>query len=904
MSQKELPAPGAEDVFYIVDVSSFIFRAYYAIGHLSNSKGTPTGAVLGVTKMLQKLWRECQPTYLAVAGDSKTPTWRKETYDEYKANRPAPPPDLLEQFPLVNQMVEAYGIPVLQLDGFEADDIIATAARFAVKAGLKMIVVSADKDLMQLVSENVLMYDTMKDKVFGAVEVEAKFGVPPERLGDLLALMGDSSDNIPGVPSVGPKTAAKLLAKHGTLDGVLAAAPGIKGKLGEKLVAHADLARLSRELVALREDVDVELDLEKLRFTEPDKERLAELFEELEFRQLLDEVSGGAEKQPEVERTFRAISTRVELEKAVRQIREVGEVSVDLETTSLDPVSAEIVGIALSWKPLEGWYVPVGHFYLGAPEQLTIDEAIEILKPVLEDPSIKVYGQNFKYDDVIFQRAGVTVANVAFDTMMASYLLDPGKRSHGLDQLALDVLGHQTIKYSDVTKKKRGSQLSFDEVEVENATEYAAEDAEIVLSLVQELRPRVLEAGFESLLEDLELPLGRVLADMELQGVLVDVELLRKLSRTTGEQLVGLEERAHKAAGRRFNVNSPKQLAQILFDEIGLEPVKKTKGKTARSTDVEVLNELAQEHELPAIVLEYRQLAKLKGTYLDGLPKLVNARTKRIHTSYNQAVAATGRLSSSDPNLQNIPVRTELGREIRRAFIAPPGWKLLAADYSQVELRVLAHLSKDPLLIDSFSNDQDVHARTAREIFGMAADEEVTSDHRRRAKAINFGVVYGKTPYGLAKELGISRAEADDFIDGYFARYAGVKIFMDAVIEDAKKGQGVKTLMGRRRYLPDINSRNYTARSAAERMARNTPIQGTAADIIKKAMISVHRRLRTEGLKSRMVMTVHDELVFEVPEGEEAAMTALVEEEMMAAAKLDVPLKVDQGWGLNWADAH
>lgn len=915
MGQTQLPKAGADDVFYIIDISSYVFRAYFAVGHLSTSSGEPTGAVIGVTRMLQKLWTDRRPAYLAVAMDSKTPTWRKEVYPEYKANRPPPPPDLVEQFPTVAELVEAYRIPVMQRDGFEADDIIATATSKAREAGFHVVIVTGDKDLMQLIDDGVVVYDTMKEKVWGAPEVEEKFGVPPTALGDLLALMGDSSDNVPGVPSVGPKTAAKLLNAHGNLDAVLAAGPSTKGKLGQTLVDHEESARLSRQLVALDGAVEIDFQPATLEFGAPDLPKLRALLQRLEFNQILseldpeveDEVGTAAATKP---RAFRTISTISELKEAVATIREGGEVSFDLETTSLDPVRAAIVGIALSWKELEGWYVPVSHMYLGAPAQVSLDDALAVLKPLLEDPAIRVYGQNFKYDDIILRRHGVVTADVAFDTMMASYLLDASKRSHGLDQLAKDELNYTMTSYKDVTQKKRGSQLSFDEVEIDAATEYAAEDAEVVYTLVSRLRPKVEKAGFSRLLDDIELPLGRVLAEMEIAGVLVDTKLLKDLNRGVGEQLGQLEKKAETAAGHTFNLASPKQLATILFDELGLTPVKKTKGRTARSTDMEVLSELANDHELPGIVLEHRQLAKLKGTYLDGLPKLVNPHTKRIHTSYNQAVAATGRLSSSDPNLQNIPIRTDLGREIRKAFIAPPGTTLLAADYSQVELRVLAHLADDPILIDAFKSGEDIHARTAREMFGLDKGTPVPSELRRRAKAINFGVVYGQTDYGLAKELGIAKSEAKEFITNYFERYAGVKAFMDDIIQEAKKGHGVYTLLGRRRFLPDINSKNFSARAGAERMARNTPIQGTAADIMKLAMIRLSRRLLKEALSSRMVLTVHDELVLEVPSGEEELTERVVVEEMMGAAdllgttELKVPLAVDTGWGPNWAEAH
>jgi len=906
MTDTALPEPGSKSAFYIVDISSYIFRAYYAIGPLTTSSGTATNAVFGVTRMLQALWKEHKPEYLAVAMDSRTPTWRKLEYAEYKANRPPPPPDLKEQFPLVREVVEGFAIPVLQRDGFEADDIIATAAKRAKAAGLTTIIVTGDKDLMQLVDDEVLVYDTMKNKVFGAKEVEKKHGVRPDQLGDYLALVGDSSDNVPGVPKVGPKTACKVLAEHDTLEAVLAAAPNIKGKLGENLVNHVEDARLSRHLVSLREDVEIDFQLEELRFGDPDVPKLRELFTRLEFWRLVaelgdDETEEGDDSAPE--RRYETIASRRQLDEALEAIEKVGAVSLDLETTSLDPVRAEIVGIALSWEPHVGYYVPVAHRD-EASTQLPLEDVLDALRPLLEDGKVKVYGQNFKYDDIILRRNGLHVAHVAFDTMMASYLIDADKREHNLDRLAGDLLGYKAMSYNEVTDKKRGSQLSFDEVSVDKATRYAAEDAEVVFTLVQKMEPIVDDSGFGPLLRDIELPLGRVLATMELRGVLVDTELLETQSRQVGTTLAVLEAKAHEAAGRSFNVNSPLQLAVILFDEIGLEPVKKTKGRTGRSTDVEVLTELSDAHPLPAIILEHRGLAKLKGTYLDGLPKLVNPQTGRIHTSYNQAVAATGRLSSSNPNLQNIPVRTELGREIRRAFTAPEGSRLLSADYSQIELRVLAHLSGDPLLTESFNAGEDVHERTAREVLGLGADEPVDRELRRRAKAINFGVIYGKTDYGLAKELGISHHEAVAFKKDYFDRYAGVASFMDDVIEQAKGVDGVRTLAGRRRRLPEINARNPARRAAAERMARNTPIQGTAADIMKIAMIRIAERLEREKLDASMVLTVHDEVVLEVARDCEESVEAVVREEMERAAELDVPLVVDAGWGDCWADAH
>jgi DNA polymerase-1 len=897
-----LPPPGAEDVLYLIDVSSFIFRAYYSVGHLSTVDGTPTGAVFGVANMLVALFTEYQPSHVAVAMDSKTPTFRKEIYPDYKANRPPPPEDLLVQFPLVQELVEAFDLSVLQKDGYEADDLIATAVKSAREAGLKVVVVTGDKDLMQLVDDDVVLLDTMKSKVWDAAAVEAKFGVPPALLGDLLAIAGDSSDNIPGIPRVGPKTAVPLLVEHGGLEQLLDAADGLKSKaLRQRLADHAEDARTSKRLVELCDAVPVPIDVAAMRHGPPVADRLAPVLDKLEFGRLKERLLGDQLAVDVPEPSYRTVARLKQLKQAAAAIRKTGRFAVDLETTSLDAVVARIVGVALSWQPLEAVYVPVAHAGEGQPT-LDLEAVLEVVGPLLEDDGIEVVAQNAKYEDTIFRRHGIHIQNLAFDPMLASYLLRADVRSHNLDVLAREILGRRTTSYDEVTEKSRGHQLMFAEVPVDRATAYAGEDAEIALALADAMAPRIERADLASLLHDVEIPLCRVLTGLELTGVAVDTDLLAEMSAEFGSRIDGLEQQAFSAAGREFNLASPKQLQEILFDELGLPKQKKT--KTGFSTDQEVLEILAPMHELPALLLEHRLYSKLRSTYLDALPRLVNAQTGRIHTSFNQAVTATGRLSSSNPNLQNIPVRSEQGREIRRAFVAEPGHVLLSADYSQIELRVLAHLSGDPELVEAFRAGRDVHARTARAVFGIGPGEEVPRLERAQAKTVNFGVIYGKTDFSLAKELQIPRAEARRFIESYFELYQGVAEFMERTIDEAREARAVKTLLGRRRELRDIGSRNHNARQQAERMARNTPIQGTAADLLKLAMIRVDQRLGASDLGARMILTVHDELVFEVPEGQVDETGALVREAMEGALELSVPLVVDIGVGSCWADAH
>ncbi|MFO0556461.1 MAG: DNA polymerase I [Polyangiales bacterium] len=934
-----LPPIGDPKVLYLLDLSGYVYRAYHGLRPLSNSKGEVTHAVMGVANMLMRLVREQRPKYLAVAMDSaRDVSFRNEMYKDYKANRPEPPADLLPQVHRCRELVEAWAIPVLQREGFEADDMIAAAVREAKKHGLVTVICSADKDLMQLVDDDVLQWDAMRNVVYGRAEVKEKWGVAPEKVADLLALMGDTSDNVPGVSGVGEKTAAKLITEHETLEGVLAAAGSMKGKLKENLQKEADLARLSYKLVQLRGEIAVELDLDKLVYGGWDADHIRKLYTDLEFGRLLEQFESAereariargesvtigpassekdpkktADKAPEAgpskspprdasSKRYRAILTVAELEEAIAKCREVGFVGLDTETTSIEPARAELVGVSLAWTDDEAVYIPVGHRVIGDPPQIPRDVVVRKLGAMLADAAIKKCGHHIKYDDIVLRRAEMPVAGYSFDSMIASYLIDPERHSHKLDEVALGELGYKMISYDTVTKKTRGHQLSFEQVDIASATQYAAEDADIARILANKLGPRLDENELRALMDDVEIPLSLVLSRMEERGVLVDVELLARLRAEVLSQMSALEKELITLAGKEFNVNSPRQLETILFDELKLRVIKRT--KTSRSTDAEVLEELADEHPLPKKIIEHRQLAKLEGTYLAALPALVNPATGRIHTSYNQAVAATGRLSSNNPNLQNIPIRTELGRRIREAFIAPPGWKLFAADYSQIELRVLAHLSKDPILVDAFSKGEDVHTRTAVEIFKVPASE-ITREQRTRAKTVNFAVIYGQGDSALARQLGITRDEASRFIDAYFRTFKGLTQYLDRIVEQARAGEGVRTVLGRRRFLPTISSENKGLRAQAERMAKNTPIQGTSADIMKVAMIRIQRELDAKKLATRMILTVHDELVFESPESELAEVEPLVKGIMESAVKLDVPLVVECGRGRTWGEAH
>ena len=883
---------------YLIDGSSYIYRAYYAIRQLSNSKGFATNAVMGFTNMLLKVVRDEKPDGVVVVFDAKGPTFRKDMYSEYKANREAMPEDLVPQVPIIKDVVRGFRIPALELAGFEADDIIATLADQCVAAGAEVVVVTGDKDLMQIVGPRVRLLDTMKDKVTGPEQVVERFGVEPARVLEVLGLAGDTSDNVPGVPGIGEKTASALIQEFGSIENLLANVDRVKGvKRQENLRTYTEQARLSRSLVGLGHDGPVAFDLAGAALSEPDNAALTAIFTELEFGRLLQEFSVQERSTGE---GYRGVLTPADLYELVQRLEATEGFAFDTETTGLDATRVDLVGLSFAVQPGEAWYVPVAHHYLGAPAQLPRQLILDALGPLLEDPARPKTGQNVKYDALVLRRAGITLRGVAFDTMLASYLSRPGARSHSMDAQASDLLGHQCISYSEVTGTGR-NKIGFAEVEIEKATVYAAEDADITLRLRRCLEPLLVETEQTALFRDVEMPLMEVLTEMEWAGVRVDPGVLAGLSEELADKLAALEEEIHALAGVAFNVASPKQLGEVLFETLKLPRGKKT--KTGWSTDVEVLTRLAEEHPFAARVLEHRSLSKLKGTYTDALPKLIHADTGRIHTSFNQAVTATGRLSSSDPNLQNIPIRTEEGRRIREAFVPGEGCVLMSADYSQVELRILAHVAGEKTLQAAFAVGEDIHSRTASEIFGVLPGL-VSPDQRRSAKTINFGIIYGMSAFGLAKALNIGRKEAQVYIDGYFARYPGVRGYMERAVAEAQEKLYVTTLLGRRCAVPEINSKNPNIRGYAERNAINYPIQGSAADLIKVATVRVFRRLRAEGLAARLVLQVHDELVLDVPRAELDAVTALVREEMEGAAALSVPLVVDVGVGPNWREAH
>ncbi|MCB9556024.1 MAG: DNA polymerase I [Deltaproteobacteria bacterium] len=886
-----------DPALFLIDVSGFVFRAYHALPSLTNSRGVPTGAVLGFCNMVFRLIEDHKPTHLAAVFDSGRPSFRKEIYADYKANRPAAPEDLVPQFGLVERFVDGARIARVVQPGFEADDVIATLARRAQARGIPVTIVSSDKDLMQLVGERIVLLDTMKEKRFGIEQVVERFGVSPEQLGDWLALVGDSSDNIPGVPGVGPKTATTLLQQYGSIERLLAELASIKrAKLRENLERNAEMLGLSRKLVALVEDCPLSLELEQLEVQDLDRPALWKLFGELEFTRLRPKVA----PLDVIDRAlYQTVSDVEQLDRVFEQIAQAGELSLDLETTGIDPMRADIVGIALCWAAGEAAYVPVAHRYLGVPKQLPLGTVLErLMRLTREHPLLRLCAQNHKYDWVVLARHGLELKAADADPMLASYVIDPARQTHNLDALAQSYLGHTMEKFAEVAGKRD----TFEMVEVDRATRYAAEDAEVALLLARQLEQKVAQdAKLSELYRRVELPLAAVLARIERRGCLLDCDVLAELEREVSLQLAELLEGIQEDAGWAINPNSPKQLQKLLFEQLELSTGRKT--KTGFSTDADVLSDLALEHPIAARIEEWRSLAKLKSAYLDSLPKLIHPKTGRVHTSFNQAVAATGRLSSSDPNLQNIPVRGEIGRRIREAFIAPAGRAIVSADYSQIELRILAHLSGDPVLRDAFAKGQDVHTRTAAEVFAVPADS-VTAEQRRIAKAVNFGVIYGQTDWGLARQLRIPKFQAAQYIEGYFARYAGVQAFMERTIEAARTDGYVTTLFGRRRTLADIRARRRGPRLYAERMARNTPIQGSAADIIKLAMIAVERALEQSALDAQMILTVHDELVFETAADQVDALADLVRQIMSEAAEVSVPLVVDVGSGANWGEAH
>ncbi len=885
---------------FLIDGQSYIYRAFYAVKELSTSKGFPTNAIFGFVNMLQRIRDGYTPSHLAVIFDAKGKNFRHELYPKYKARRLAMPEAMRPQIPRIKEVVRAYHIPVIEREGYEADDIIATLATRWEQEGADVVIVSGDKDLMQLVSPRVMMLDTTKDERIGVEQVRNKFGVEPVYVVDVQGLMGDPTDDIPGVPGIGEKTAIKLMHEWRTLENLLAHVAEIPGKLGDKIRENAELARVSKQLATLRRDVPVEVQLADLEKREPDRVQLKALFTEFEFRRLLADLEAPWEDPPEepaVVGEYETVRTPSQLKHVLATIRKAQTFCLDTETTSLDALTAELVGVSLAIEDGKAWYIPVGHRAEDAEPQLTLGEVVAALRTLLEDPTLAMIGQNTKYDIMVLDKYGLWPRHVAGDTMLASYLLNPSRR-HNLNDLAREHLQYRMLEYDTVTE---GGKKNFAEVSVAEATRYSGEDADITLRLAHTLFPQVRAEGMEQLFTEVEAPLATVLARMELTGIRIDQDLLAVLSKEFGQHRKELEKEIYELAGETFNIGSPQQLQSILFEKLGLPRGKKT--KTGSSTDSSVLEALAEKYPLPAKILAYRGFTKLQNTYVDALPKLLHAKTGRIHTSFNQTVTATGRLSSSNPNLQNIPIRSEEGRRIRAAFVPEPGYVMLSADYSQIELRLLAHLSQDPVLIESFQKGQDVHARTASELFAVPLGT-VSSDQRREAKTINFGIIYGMGAQRLARSLGIPFKTAQDYIAQYFDRYAGIKSYMDGVLVEARARGYVTTLFGRRRYVADLQSKNLQLAAAAERVAVNTPIQGTAADLIKMAMVEIDKRLGQVQAPARMLLQVHDELLFEAPESQIEHVKQLVRECMENVISLRVPLKVDVGTGLNWAEAH
>ena len=882
---------------YLVDGTSYIHRAYHAIKRpLSTSKGFPTKAIYVFTRMLIKLLSDEKPEYIVVALDSKGPTFRHKIFSEYKANRPTTPDDLSIQIPKIKEIIDKLGIKRIEVEGYEADDIIATLAKKCQDEGFEVVIVSGDKDFKQLVTPKVIIWDTMKDEKIDYNKLKEELGFDPSKYLDVLALTGDRTDNIPGIPRIGEKTAIRLIREFGSLEGVYENIDKInRKKLKEDLEKHKDSAFLRRKLVKINDNVPLEWDISMLKIKEPDRDGLVEIFRELEFRELLSQFISRKEEKT----NYRACNSLDELRDIVRAIKEKGYVSVDTETTSEDAFKARLVGISMSWEPGSAYYIPVGHSYVGA-EQLRLDDIRQLLKEILEDKGIKKIGHNIKYDAEVFKLHGIELNGIYFDTMIASYVINPGLRQHNLDYLSEYYLSHKMIEYKDVVKGIK----DFSQVSIDTAVKYSCEDADYTLRLKDVLEKRLKEDKNEKLFYEIEMRLVPVLMDMEIAGVKVDVSFLKELSKEFEQRLRQIEEEIYKEAGMKFNINSSQQLGFVLFEKLRLPALKKTTKTKRYSTDVSVLKKLcAYNSKVPSLVLQYRTLSKLKSTYLDALISMADPKTQRIHTSYNQTVTATGRLSSSDPNLQNIPIRDPEGRQIRKAFIAEDGFVLLSADYSQIELRVLAHYSGDDALIEAFKNNEDIHTKTAIEVLGING-RDITPEERRIAKAINFGIIYGMGPKRLSEEIEIGYQKAKEYIERYYERYKGVARFREEIIKFARDNGYVTTLFNRRRYLPDISSDNHRIRSEAERMAINTPIQGTAADLIKKAMINIHRRLKKESPNTKMIIQVHDELVFEVPEQEIDKVKEMVKEEMEGVYELKVPLKVDINVGKNWDEAH
>ncbi|WBA11578.1 DNA polymerase I [Salinivibrio kushneri] len=906
----------------LVDGSSYLYRAYHASPNLTNSQGEPTGAVFGVVNMLRSLLRQYPHSHVAVIFDAKGKTFRDDMYEQYKANRPPMPDDLRGQIEPLHKIIKAMGLPLLAVEGVEADDVIGTLATQASKAGMPVLISTGDKDMAQLVDEHVTLINTMTNVVMDPEAVREKYGFGPEHMIDYLALMGDKVDNIPGVPGVGDKTATALIANLGGLDDIYASLEriadlGFRGakSMAKKLTEHQDAAYLSYQLATIKLDVELDFTPEQLVKQEPDNDTLVAMYRDLQFRRWLKELDEGDAPEEAVsdepisqaatiDRSgYQTVLTRDALDSWLEKIRDAEVVAVDTETDSLNYMEANLVGISFAVAPGEAAYVPVAHDYLEAPAQLSLDQVLDVLRPWLEDPSAAKVGQNLKYDASVFARHGITLKGIAYDTMLESYVYNSVAGRHDMDSLAERYLQHTCISFEEIAGKGK-KQLTFNQIPLEQAAPYAAEDADITLRLHQYLIGKVTsDEKLKTIFECYEMPLVSVLSRMERHGVLIDKDKLATQSEALHTRLIELEREAFEIAGEEFNLSSPKQLQAILFEKMGLPVVKKTPSGSP-STNEEVLQELSLDYPLPARILEYRGLAKLKSTYTDKLPRMINAQTGRVHTSYHQAVTATGRLSSTDPNLQNIPIRNEQGRRIREAFTADADNTILAVDYSQIELRIMAHLSGDKALLEAFREGKDIHAATAAEVMGIRLDE-VTSEQRRRAKAINFGLIYGMSAFGLSRQLGISRHEAQSYMDTYFERYPGVKAYMERTREQAAEKGYVETIFGRRLYLPEIKSRNGMRRKGAERAAINAPMQGTAADIIKRAMILVDQWIQANAAdEARLVMQVHDELVLEVKTSSMSKVESKVRKLMASAADLDVPLIAEAGFGDNWGEAH
>ncbi|MCS2155675.1 DNA polymerase I [Scandinavium sp. H11S7] len=925
-----------ENPLILVDGSSYLYRAYHAFPPLTNSAGEPTGAMYGVLNMLRSLIMQYQPTHAAVVFDAKGKTFRDELFEHYKSHRPPMPDDLRAQIEPLHAMVKAMGLPLLAVSGVEADDVIGTLAREAEKAGRPVLISTGDKDMAQLVTPEITLINTMTNTVLGPEEVVTKYGVPPELIIDFLALMGDSSDNIPGVPGVGEKTAQALLQGLGGLDMLYAEPEKIAGltfrgakTMAAKLEQNKEMAYLSYKLATIKTDVELELTSDQLEVQEPAADELLSMFKQYEFKRWITDVEAGkwmqakggkpstkplaaaaaaVEEEPEEPATalssenYVTILDEATLTQWIEKLKKAPVFAFDTETDSLDNVSANMVGLSFAAEPGEAAYVPVAHDYIDAPEQLSLERLLELMKPLLEDDKSLKVGQNLKYDRGILANYGIELRGIAFDTMLESYTLDSVAGRHDMDSLSDRWLKHKTITFEEIAGKGK-NQLTFNQIALEEAGRYAAEDADVTLQLHLKMWPKLQkQEGPLNVFQNIEMPLVPVLSRVERNGVNIDPDVLHNHSAELATRLVELEQKAHEIAGEAFNLSSPKQLQTILFEKQGIKPLKKTPGG-APSTSEEVLEELALDYPLPKVILEYRGLAKLKSTYTDKLPLMINAKTGRVHTSYHQAVAATGRLSSTEPNLQNIPVRNEEGRRIRQAFVAPEDYLIVSADYSQIELRIMAHLSRDKGLLTAFAEGKDIHRATAAEVFGLPPDS-VSNEQRRSAKAINFGLIYGMSAFGLSRQLNIPRKESQKYMDLYFERYPGVREYMERTREQAKEQGYVETLEGRRLYLPDIKSSNAARRAGAERAAINAPMQGTAADIIKRAMIAVDAWLLKEQPRVRMIMQVHDELVFEVHKDDLDAVRKKVHELMENSTTLDVPLLVEVGSGVNWDQAH